>query len=246
MEYKTFNARKDLKIPPLGYQFIKLHLVFDVKHDRRRKARMVAGGHMAKDTHEDAFSSVVSLKGMRFCIFIAELNALDILAGDIGNAYLEAMTREKIHFIAGPEFGELEGSIMIVVKALYGLKPSGARYREHFANYLRNHGWSQSQAQPDIWMRDKGEYWEYLCVYVYDILVMRKRPQAFMDKLQLTFKMKGVGPPTYHLGGNFQRLSNGKLAWGSKTYITKILDQYKKLFPDEEFKKSMKIPLPVK
>ena len=95
-------------------------------------------------------------------------------------------------------------------------------------------------------MRDKGEYWKYLCVYVDDILVMSKRPQEFMDKLQLTFKMKGVGPPTYHLGEDFQRLSNGKLAWGSKTYIIKILDQYKRLFPDEEFKKTTKIPLPVK
>ena len=119
---------------------------------------MVAGGHMTKATHEDAFSSVVSLKGMRFCIFIAELNALDILAGDIGNAYLEALTREKIYFIAGPEFGELEGTIMIVVKALYGLKTLGARYREHFADYLLNDGWFQSKAHPDIWMRDKGEY----------------------------------------------------------------------------------------
>ena len=92
MEYKSFKARKDLKKTPSGYQFVKLHLVFDVKHDLRRKARMVAGGHMTKTTHEDAFSSVVSLKGMRFCIFIAELNVLGILAGDIGNAYLEALT----------------------------------------------------------------------------------------------------------------------------------------------------------
>ena len=57
--------------------------------------------------------------------------------------------------------------------------------------------------------------------------------------------MKGVGPPTYHLGGDIQRLSDGKLAWGSKTYIIKILDQYTRLFPDESFKKSRKIPLPV-
>ena len=108
MAYKTFKPSKDLKKPPSGYQFVKLHLVFDVKHALKRKARMVAGGHMIKATHEDSFSSVVSLKGMRFCIFIAELNALEILAGDIGNTYLEALTNEKIYYIAGSEFGELE------------------------------------------------------------------------------------------------------------------------------------------
>ena len=80
-------------------------------------------------------------------------------------------------------------------------------------------------------------------MYVDDIMVMSKDPQAFMDDLQKTFKMKGVGPPDYHLGGNFKRLSNGKLSWGSKTYIKKILDQYQRLFPQEKFKKKTKTPL---
>ena len=104
-------------------------------------------------------------------------------------------------------------------------------------------GWTQSRAHPDIWMLDKQTHWEYLCVYVDDIMVMSKDPQAFMDDLQKTFKMKGVGPPDYHLGGNFKRLSNGKLSWGSKTYIKKILDQYQRLFPQENFKKKTKTPL---
>ena len=201
---------------------------------------------MTKVTNEDAYSSVVSLKGMRMCIFIAELNDLDIMVGDIGNAYLEAYTKEKIYFIAGPEFGELEGTIMLVSKAIYGLKTSGARYCKHFADFLLKRGWIQSRAHPDIWMLDKGTHWEYLCVYVDDIMVMSKDPQSFMQDLQTTFKMKGVGPPDYHLGGNFERLSNGRLSWGSKTYINKILDQYQRLFPNQPFCKKTKTPLSAK
>ena len=91
---------------------------------------------MTRALTEDAYSSVVTLKGMRMCMLIAEMNGLKTMAGDVGNAYLEAYTREKIYFIARPEFGELEGTIMIIIKALYGLKTSGARYREHFADYL--------------------------------------------------------------------------------------------------------------
>ena len=68
---------------------------------------------------------------------------------------------------------------MIIVKALYGLKTSGARYREHFADYLISDGWFQSKAHPDIWMRDKVDHWEYLCVYVDDLLVMSKNPKVF-------------------------------------------------------------------
>ena len=81
---------------------------------------------MTEAPQEDVYSSVVSLKGMHMCIFLAELNDLKIMAGDVGNAYLEAKMREKIYTKAGPEFGELQGTILIMNKALYGLKTSGA------------------------------------------------------------------------------------------------------------------------
>ena len=75
---------------------------------------------MIESPEDQTFSSVVTIKGMRICIFIAELNGLKIMAGDIGNAYLEAKTQELVYIIAGPEFGELEGMILILNKALYG------------------------------------------------------------------------------------------------------------------------------
>ena len=43
---------------------------------------------------------------------------------DIGNAYLEAFTDEKLYIVAGPEIQELEGYILIFQKALYGIKSS--------------------------------------------------------------------------------------------------------------------------
>ena len=52
---------------------------------------------------------VVSLWGVRIVIFLAELNGLKIWQTDIGNAYLEATTEEKVYVITGPEFGEKEG-----------------------------------------------------------------------------------------------------------------------------------------
>ena len=54
---------------------------------------------------------------MKICMFLAELNGLQIMAGDVGNAYLEAKTKEKVYIIAGPEFGELEGTTMLIDKA---------------------------------------------------------------------------------------------------------------------------------
>ena len=54
------------------------------------------------------------------------MNDLDLAAGDIGSAYLEAFTREKVCFVAGKEFAPFghEGHTMVVIKALHGLKTS--------------------------------------------------------------------------------------------------------------------------
>ena len=65
-------------------------------------------------------------------IFIAILNELPCTTADIGNAYLNGQTNDKVYFVAGPEFGEYEGCIMIVKTALYGLKTIGARWYEFF------------------------------------------------------------------------------------------------------------------
>ena len=70
-------------------------------------------------------SDVVSLRNLRLVIFLGKLNNLELWGADIGNAYLEAFTDEKLYIVAGPEFQELEGYILIFLKALYGLKGHG-------------------------------------------------------------------------------------------------------------------------
>ena len=102
-----------------------MHLVFDVKHDGRHKARLVADGHLTDTPIDSVYSSVVSLRGFRLVLFLAELNSLETWATDIGNAHLEAETKEKVCIEGGPEFGALQGHTLVIHKALYGLKTSG-------------------------------------------------------------------------------------------------------------------------
>jgi hypothetical protein len=84
-------------------------------------------------------------------LFLAKLNHLELWATDIGNAYLEAYTSEKVYIIAGPEFGEREGHILIISKALSGLRSSGARWHDRFAGFIREIGFFPCKAEPDIW-----------------------------------------------------------------------------------------------
>ena len=95
-----------------------------------RKVRLVADGHKTKHTSSSiTYSSVISRDSVRIVLTLASLNDCEIFACDIGNAYLNAPCREKLWTIAGPEFGSDNGCIMLIVRALYGLKSSGAAWR---------------------------------------------------------------------------------------------------------------------
>ena len=58
---------------------------------------------------EAVFSSIAALRILRIIVFLAELNGLKLMQGDIGNAYLESYTQDKVYFVAGPEFGHKSG-----------------------------------------------------------------------------------------------------------------------------------------
>jgi hypothetical protein len=144
---------------PIGYKEIKCHMIFEIK--------MV--------DLDSVYSSVVTRESVRIMLLFAALNDLDILGADIQNAYLQAETKEKIWFMAGAKFGSNQGRPCIIVCALYGLKSSGACFRDHLSTIIREQGFVNSKADADVWMwkavKPNGfEYWEYILCYVDDEL----------------------------------------------------------------------------
>ena len=101
-EYKVFKDTGKAKfhngkvVTPDGFQNIRVHFVYAVKHDGRFKARLVADGHLTKEPVESIYSGVVSLRSLRMVVFLSQLNNLEIWGADVGNAYLEAYTDEKL------------------------------------------------------------------------------------------------------------------------------------------------------
>jgi hypothetical protein len=161
--------------------------------------------------------------------FLSELNGMELWATDIGNAYLEAYTAEKLYIVAGPEFGELEGHMLIISKALYGLRTSGLRWHKQFSQCLREMGFEPCKAEPDIWMHQVENLYEYIAVYVDDLCISSKDPKAITDTLteQYGFKLKGTRPIDYHLGMTFRQNDHNDLCISPQHYIEKMVESYK-------------------
>ena len=213
--------------PPRHLKELGVHLVFDVKMDLTRKARLVADGHKTADPKGSTYAGVVSRETVRIAFTYAALNELDVLAADIQNAYLTAPTSEDFFIVCGPEFGsENIGRKAIVKRALYGTKSAGRDFRNHLRDCMSHMGYESCKADADLWMRvgksNKGEeYYEYMLLYVDDCLCVSSQPKAALDQLGRYFTLKpgSVGPPKIYLGAKVGEveLPNGVKAWSIST-----------------------------
>jgi hypothetical protein len=109
LDLDTFEFKEAGWQPPKDYTKVPLLIKFDVKMDLRRKVRIVAGGHVTDPPTTEVYSSVVARDSVRIMFLIAQLNNLELMMTDIGNAYLNAKTKEKIWMAAGLEFGTMQG-----------------------------------------------------------------------------------------------------------------------------------------
>ena len=208
---------------PVHLKELSIHLVFDVKMDMTRKARLVADGHKTADPEGSTYAGVVSRETVRIALTYAALNGLDIMMADIQNAYLTAPTSEDFYIICGAEFGsENIGKKAIVKRALYGTKSAGRDFRSHLRDCMDHLRYTSCKADPDLWMhmskRDTGEdYYEYMLLYVDDCLCVSEHPKAALEDINHYFPMKpgSIGPPKIYLGAKLSKvdLPNGVTAW---------------------------------
>jgi hypothetical protein len=70
----AFNILEDGVRSPIDHQFVKCHIIWDVKMENfRRKARLVAGGHMTTAPAAITYASVVSRESVRIALTLAAL-----------------------------------------------------------------------------------------------------------------------------------------------------------------------------
>ena len=221
----AFEIIEDDEPLPSGFKPASCHIIFDVKMDFTRKARYVLDGHRTADPDGSTYAGVVSRESVRIALTYAALNDIEICAGDILNAYLQAPSSEKYYIPkCGIEFGlENAGKRAKIVRALYGGKTSGRDFRNHLRSCMTHLGFSSCKADPDVWMRSstKGDgtpYYQYALLYVDDVLVVAENAERIIrNEIGKYFEVKqeSIGMPDIYLGG---KISKVELMNGAKAY----------------------------
>ena len=81
-------------------------------------------------------------------------------------------------------------------------------------------------------MRDKGDHYEYIAVYVDDLVIASKTPLDITNMLtkKHKFNLKGTGAIKYHLGCDYYRDEDGYLCMQPKKYIEQLIETHVRLF----------------
>ncbi|MGH3053654.1 MAG: reverse transcriptase domain-containing protein, partial [Gaiellaceae bacterium] len=228
-EHKVFDIFEECQPPPRGYKQIPLMMIFAIKADGTRKARLVAGGHVTGPPESDVYASVVKSENVRLIFLLAELHHLELMMGDVSTAYLNAKTFEKVYSIAGPEFGKYESHVVVLRRALYGLKTSGYEWHAHFSNTLRLIGFHPTKGDPNLWIMPVEDWYEFICTHIDDFVIASRSPKKILDMLLKVYKIKNIGEPSYLLGADIIKREK---FWtiGSKTYIKEVIVKVEGLF----------------
>ena len=110
---------------------------------------------------------------------------------------------------------------MVIRKALYGLKSSGAAFRAHLAETLHDTSFRPSKVDPDVWLRpavkpNDQTYYEYILCSVDDIVSVSLDATSILKSIKVNFKLKDdkIKPPSDYLGAILGQMDiDGKTGW---------------------------------
>ena len=161
IDIDCFEFKPAVTEPPNSeYQCTKLHCVFAIKHNLRRKSRLVEGGYLVDvPTDLQIYSSQVKPIIVKLVVLISDKVGLKQLCGDVSNSYVKADTSHKVYVpFAGPKYGSRAVKMIVIKRALYGFSAGGADWYQHVSATLRSIGFSPTRFDRDA-LDQTGQVW---------------------------------------------------------------------------------------
>ena len=221
------------KIPvgrkPVGYRW-----VFTAKVKENQpvfKARLVAQSFSQIHGFDyfETFSPTLRIESFRLLLAIATYLDLEIHQWDIVSAYINADLTEDIYMKVPKALGLPPGTILKVLKSLYGLKQSGREWYHHAATKLTQLGFQRLECDWTIFQNAKRGI--LIGLYVDDMIIVAKDIKdinTLRIELSDIYKVKDLKEINLCLGQRVTRDRKLGTLWiDQERYIQECLDYFK-------------------
>jgi hypothetical protein len=205
------NNTWTLEILPAGVQPIPVKWVYKIKRDakgnvERFKARLVAKGYRQKEgiDFDEVFAPVSKYSTFRTLLAFVAANDLELHQLDIKTAFLNGELEEDVYVQQPP--GYMDGGPQLAChlqKALYGLRQAPRSWHLCLKAELQSIGFTESEADPGLYIHFINDNPAYLLVYVDDILIAASDLETvnfIKTSLAKRFKAHDIGEASLFLG----------------------------------------------
>lgn len=223
-------SRRDPRI--CNSQILDCMWVYTYKFDkhgylRKCKARLVVrGDQQQKAGTEDTYAATLAGKSFRTLLAIAARFDLEMLQFDAVNAFVNAKLPGNVFMRPPPGHrkGDAAGQVLLLQKALYGLRIAPLLWQKELGSTLRELGFKPIAHEPCCYSKDG----ILLFFYVDDIVLTfrkdnQKAANEVIESLKTRYKLTGGDDLQWFLGMEIMRDRNQKLIWVTQNiYLEKI------------------------
>lgn len=179
---------------------------FDVDNNVRYRARLVAKGFTQKPgvDYTHTFAPVIRHSTLRLLFALSVKMGMSITHLDVTTAFLNGVLKEEIYMTVPEGFANKSGgNVLRLKRAIYGLKQSSLAWYEKVKDCLCKLGFNNSQYEPCLFAKTKGDVKIIIGLYVDDFLIFSnndRETEELKKLLALEFKLKDLGFVRQYLG----------------------------------------------
>lgn len=196
----------------------------------RFKARLVIKGcSQRKDIdYKETFSPVARVATIRTLLSAAAKQNMVLRQMDVSTAFLYGNLEEEIYMKQPPGYIQDPTKVCKLNKSLYGLKQAPRCWNQRFTSFLLGLGFKRSEADPCLFIRQRGEHKTFFLMYVDDGLIAATDEgelQQLMQDLKSEFKITEK-EASYFLGFEIKKEADGSIRISQENYTKRILERH--------------------
>jgi hypothetical protein len=233
-EFTELNGKGTFRpvVRPKNEEVIPLTWTYLYKFDTegyllKYKSRLCVRGDLQRFGLADTYAATLALRTFRAMMAILAAFDLDAEQWDVVNAFVNAYLDETV-YVEYPQGFEQEGMVLLLLKALYGLRRSPRLWQKHIKKTLVELGLQQATEDGCLYSND------YLLVlfFVDDFVTIchpnhRGELVKFKEALLQRYEMRDFGELNWFLGIRIVRDRQQRKLWLCQdSYVDKITHRY--------------------